>query len=378
MSTAPEAASLFAPARIGTLELPNRLVMAPMSRNRAEADGTPTPLMADYYAQRAGAGLIIAEAAVPSQVGITTANVPGAYTESHVDGWRGVTEAVAAAGGRIFLQIEHGGRVSHRDNSGLDPIAPSPIALPEGIHTPSGHQDSPVPREMTTAEVESTVEEFAAAARNAVRAGFAGVEVHAANGYLLHQFLADGTNRRTDEYGGSVENRLRFVLAVVRAVIAEVGADRVGIRISPGSPVNGISESDTPGQYRALLEALAPLGIAYVHMVRAIPDRGLFSAIRRQWQGVLIANPHLGGDRSIPADGGLPQAAALIEAGADLVSLGRSFLANPDLVERLRTGAALNPVRSEGFEYVGGAEGYTDYPTLAESRNPVGSALRSR
>lgn len=373
-----EADSLFAPARLGALELPNHLVMAPMTRNRAEDDGTPPPLMAEYYAQRAGAGLIITEAAIPAQVGITTPNVAGIHTESQVEGWRGVAEAVHAAGGRAFMQIEHGGRVSHRDNSGLDPIAPSPIALPEGIHTPSGHQDSPVPREMTTEDIRAAVGEFAAAAANGIRAGFDGVEVHAANGYLLHQFLADGTNRRTDEYGGSVANRIRFVVEVVRAVADAVGAERTGVRISPGVTVNGISESDTGALYPALLEALAPLGLAYAHMAYADLDRPWFAALRRRWRGTLIANPLLGRDLPIPADGGLSEARRLVEAGADLVSLGRAFLANPDLVERLRTGAPLNPVREEGLMYTGGPNGYTDYPALSDDPRTGTGASRPR
>ncbi|WP_030161775.1 alkene reductase [Glycomyces sp. NRRL B-16210] len=364
MTHSREADSLFAPTRLGALALPNRLVMAPMTRNRAEDDGTPPPLMAEYYAQRASAGLVITEAAIPSRVGVTTPNVAGIYTATQVEGWRAIAGAVHAAGGRIVMQIEHGGRVSHRDNSGLDPVAPSPIALPGGIHTPSGRREAPVPREMTAEEIRATAADFAAAARNGVRAGFDGVEVHAANGYLLHQFLADGTNRRTDEYGGSVPNRIRFVLEVLRAVADAVGAERVGIRISPGNTVNGITESDTEVLYPALLGAIAPLGLAYVHVAYADPDLPIFAAIRRRWTGALIANPVLGRDLPIPEDGGLSKARKLIDAGADLVSLGRAFLANPDLVERLRTGAALNPMRGQGLEYTGGAEGYTDYPTL--------------
>ena len=357
--------NLFEATRLGSIPLPNRLVMAPMSRNRADADGVPTALMAEYYAQRATAGLIVAEAAIPSQVGITTPNVPGIYTEAHVAGWRRATDAVAAAGGRIFLQIEHGGRVGHPDNSGMHPVAPSPIALPDGIHTPAGHRDAPVPREMSLEDIRSTVADFAAAARNAIAAGFSGVEVHSANGYLLHQFLATNTNRRTDAYGGSVEGRIRFTVEVVRAVAEAIGPERVGVRISPGNTVNGIEEADTEMLYPALLDALSPLGLSYVHMVFADPDRPLFAELRRRWNGTLIANPTLGWDRPLPEDGGRRAAERLLDAGADLVSLGRAFLANPDLVERLRIGARLNPVRGKGLMYTGGATGYTDYPTLA-------------
>lgn len=364
MTNSREADSLFAPTRLGALELPNRLVMSPMTRNRADDDGSPNALMAEYYAQRASAGLIITEAAIPSPEGVTSPNVAGIYTESQVAGWRGVAEAVRAAGGRIIMQMEHGGRIGHRDNSGLDPIAPSPVALPGRVHTPSGRQAAPIPREMTAAQISSTVAAFAAAARSGVRAGFAGVEVHAANGYLLHQFLADGTNRRTDAYGGGVANRIRFVVDVVRAVVDAVGPERTGIRISPGNTINGITESDTEVLYPALLEAIAPFGLAYAHVAYADPGSPIFAALRRQWRGTLIANPVLGPDLPIPADGGFAAAERLNEAGADLVSLGRAFLANPDLVERLRLGAPLNPVRSKGLDYTGGAAGYTDYPTL--------------
>ncbi|AUY51492.1 alkene reductase [Streptomyces sp. CB01881] len=358
------ATSLFQPARLGALELPNRLVMAPMTRTRAAADGVPRPIMATYYAQRASAGLAIAEAATPNAVGRTYANIPAIHTAEHVAGWRRVTDAVHAAGGRMYLQLQHGGRVGHPENSGLHPVAPSPVALPEAVHTPSGPQEAVVPREMTVAEIRETVADFAAAARNAVAAGFAGVEVHAANGYLLHQFLARNTNRRTDAYGGSVAGRVRFVVEVVRAVAEAIGAERVGVRISPGVTVNGIEEGDTEEIYRALLGELAGEGLAYLHVVFADPQSPLFQEIRKTWDGVLIGNPVLGWGGPLPDDGGRSAGERLLAAGADLVSYGRGFLANPDLVERLRTGAPLNPVRG-GLMYASGAEGYTDYPVLA-------------
>ncbi|MFB7620389.1 alkene reductase [Kitasatospora sp. NPDC056181] len=358
------ATSLFQPARLGALELANRLVMAPMTRTRAAADGVPQPIMATYYAQRASAGLIIAEAATPNAVGRTYANIPAIHTAEHVAGWRRVTDAVHAAGGRMYLQLQHGGRVGHPENSGLHPVAPSPVALPEAVHTPSGPQEAVVPREMTVAEIRETVADFAAAARNAVAAGFAGVEVHAANGYLLHQFLARNTNRRTDAYGGPVENRVRFVVEVVRAVAEAIGAERVGVRVSPGVTVNGIEEGDTEEIYRALLGELAGEGLAYLHVVFADPQSPLFQEIRKTWDGVLIGNPVLGWGGPLPEDGGRSAGERLLAAGVDLVSYGRGFLANPDLVERLRTGAPLNPVRG-GLMYASGAEGYTDYPVLA-------------
>ncbi|GAA1284427.1 alkene reductase [Streptomyces javensis] len=364
MTHTPEIPSLFEPARLGPLDLPNRLVMAPMTRNRAAADGVPLPIMATYYAQRATAGLIVAEAATPNAVGQTYPDIAAIHSAAQVAGWRRVTDAVHAAGGRMFLQLQHGGRVGHPDNSGLTPVAPSPVPLPETIFTPSGHQEAVVPREMTLEEIRSTIADFAAAARNARGAGFAGVEVHAANGYLLHQFLAQGTNRRTDAYGGSVAGRVRFVAEVVHAVADAIGPERVGLRISPGSTVNGIEEGDTEALYPALIKELADTGLAYLHIVRARPDQPLFRELRASWPATLIANPALPGD-GVPADGGMRQAGALLAEGADLIALGRTFLANPDLVTRLRTGAPLNPIRDAYLMYVGGETGYTDYPTLA-------------
>ncbi|MFD5704101.1 oxidoreductase [Streptomyces lasiicapitis] len=358
---------LFDPTRLAGLDLPNRLVMAPMTRNRADADGTPTPLMATYYAQRATAGLIIAEAATPNAVGQTYPNITAIHTDAHVDGWRQVTDAVRAAGGRMFLQVQHGGRIGHPDNSGgLTPVAPSPVPLPDTVFTPNGHQPAVTPREMTADEIHATVADFAAAARRAVDAGFAGVEVHGANGYLLHQFLGQGTNHRTDGYGGSVAGRIRFAVEVVRAVAAEIGPDRVGLRVSPGLKVNGMDEGDTEHLYPALLDALADLPLAYLHVVYADPDNPVFQDIRKRWTGTLIANPILPRDQ-IPADGGRQAAERLLTAGADLISLGRPFLANPDLVARLRTGAPVNPVRDHGLMYVGGERGYTDYPRYTGS-----------
>jgi N-ethylmaleimide reductase len=359
---------LLEPAYLGELRLPNRLVMAPMTRTRAAADGTPTPIMAEYYAQRASAGLVIAEATTPNAVGRTYPGTPGIHLPEHVAGWRRVVEAVTAAGGRMFLQLQHGGRIGHPANSGLLPLAPSPVPLPDPIHTPAGPQPAVVPRAMTTAEIRTTVADFAAAARNARAAGFAGVEVHAANGYLLHQFLARGTNRRTDAYGGSVANRIRFVVETVDAVAAAIGPERVGLRISPGFTGNGMQEGDPEEIYPALVAALAGHGLAYLHVAFADPAGALFRGIRRDWPGALVANPALPWPGPLPADGGRAAGERLLRAGADLVALGRAFLANPDLVERLRRDAPLNPVRDGNLMYVGGETGYTDYPTLADAR----------
>ncbi|TXS40768.1 alkene reductase [Streptomyces sp. uw30] len=354
--------SLLAPARLGPLPLPNHLVMAPLTRNRAEADGTPTPLMATYYAQRASAGLIIAEASTPNATGQTYPNITAIHSPSHVAGWRQVTDAVrAAGGGPMFLQLQHGGRVGHPATSGLTPVSPSPLPLPETIFTPDGHRPAVVPREMTVDDIHATVADFATAARNAVAAGFEGVEVHSANGHLLHQFLAGNTNRRTDGYGGSVGGRIRFVREVVEAVAAAIGPARVGVRISPRNTVNGIEETDTDALYPALVEALGGLGLAYLHLVHADPADPLFGRIRAGWPGTLIANPVL---PELTTDAIGEASARLLAAGADLIALGRPFLANPDLVRRLALGAPLNPVRDRYLMYTGGATGYTDYPAL--------------
>ncbi|MFJ1868584.1 alkene reductase [Streptomyces sp. NPDC088097] len=359
---APAASRLFESARLGPLDLPSRLVMAPLTRNRAGADGVPGQLMADYYAQRASAGLIIAEGTTPNAVGQSYPYIPGIHTPRQVAGWRRVTEAVGAAGGRMFLQLQHSGRVGHPDTSGYVPLAPSAVRFPEPLHTPGGLRDGVTPRAMTAEDVEATIGDFATAARRAVEAGFAGVEVHSANGHLAHQFLARNTNLRTDAWGGSVERRIRFTVEVVRAVAEAVGRDRVGVRISPGQNVNGIDEGDTAEIYPALVTALAELEPVYLHQVHADPDDALFGRIRKAWPGTLIANPVLSREE-VSADGGKARGELLLAGGADLIALGRGFLANPDFVERLRTGAPLNEVRPEFLMYVQGPEGYTDYPT---------------
>ncbi|MFD5027525.1 alkene reductase [Streptomyces sp. NPDC058373] len=361
----PGAHGLFEPASLGPLRLPNRLVMAPMTRNRATADGVPTPLMETYYAERASAGLIIAEASTPNAQGQTYPNITAIHRPEHVEGWRRVNDAVLAAGGRpMFLQLQHGGRVGHPETSGLTPLAPSPVALPEEIHTPGGRRPSLVPREMSLADIRTTVADFARAARHAVAAGFAGVEVHSANGHLLHQFLASNTNRRTDAYGGPAERRVRFTVEVTEAVAEAIGPERTGLRISPGHPVNGIAETDTATLYPPLLAALRDHRLAYLHVAFADPATPAFRRLREQWPGTLMANPLLPTSR-LPADGGRAAGEQLLAQGADLIALGRAFLANPDLVTRLRTGAPLNEVRDRYYMYVGGATGYTDYPALA-------------
>ncbi|MFD8235731.1 alkene reductase [Streptomyces sp. NPDC059696] len=364
--------ALFEPARLPGLDLPSRLVMAPLTRNRAEADGTPTPLMAEYYAQRASAGLIIAEASTPNAVGQTYPDIAAIHSPDHVTGWRRVTDTVRDAGGRMFLQLQHGGRVGHPATSGLTPLAPSPVPLPETIHTPEGRLPSVVPREMTGEDIRTTVADFAQAARNAIDAGFEGVEVHSANGHLLHQFLARNTNLRTDGYGGPVAARIRFTAEVTEAVAAEIGAGRTGLRVSPGATVNGIAEGETEELYPALAERLGGLGLAYLHLVRSDPDTEVFRSVRAAWPGVLIGNPVLSEFTTHEVH---RASGALLAAGADLIALGRPFLANPDLVARLRLGAPLNAMRDRYFMYVGGATGYTDYPTLDDQ--PAGASSDS-
>lgn len=365
----PAASRLFESARLGGLELPSRLVMAPLTRHRAGADGVPGSLMATYYAQRASAGLIIAEGTAPSAVGQAYPNIPGIHTADQIAGWRRVTDAVragtggAGGGAAMFLQLEHGGRVGHPDTSGHVPLAPSAVRLPEQLHTPGGLRDAVTPRAMTAGDIRATLAGFRAAARNAVEAGFAGVEVHAANGFLPHQFLAQGTNLRTDAWGGPVENRIRFAVEVVRAVAEAIGRDRVGVRISPGVTVNGIEEGDTGEIYPALLAALAEIDPVYLHILYTDQERRRFQEHRNAWPGTLIANQLLSREQ-FTADGGKGVAERFLAEGADLVSLGRGFLANPDFVERLRTGAPLNDLRPELMMHVSGPEGYTDYPAL--------------
>ncbi|MGV9322251.1 alkene reductase [Streptomyces sp. NPDC003660] len=353
----------LAPARLGQLTLPHHLLMAPLTRNRAEPDGTPTPLMADYYAQRASAGLIIGEAATPNAVGQTYPDIAALHTDRHTDGWRKVTEAVRAAGGHMFLQLQHGGRVSHPATTGLTPVAPSAVPLPETIFTRQGQLPAPVPRAMTPDDIRTTVADFASAARRAVDAGFEGVEVHSANGHLLHQFLAGNTNRRTDAYGGPPEHRVRFTVEVTEAVADAIGAERTGVRISPGGTVNGIQEDDTAALYPALVHRLRDMGLAYLHVVRADPGDALYRRLRADWPGALIGNPVL---TDLTTEAVTRAAREMLGSGADLVALGRPYIANPDLVARLRVGAPLNPLRERYLMYVGGADGYTDYPALAD------------
>ncbi|WP_106584773.1 alkene reductase [Murinocardiopsis flavida] len=349
--------------------LPNRVVMAPMTRLRADLEGVPSELMATYYAQRAGAGLIVSEGIAPSVRGQQYLNEPGLFTEEQVAAWRRVTDAVHAAGGRIFAQLMHSGRNGHPLNrlDGGRPEAPSAVALTAPLHTVDSKVAPVVPLAMTRAGIRTTVAEHARAARNAVRAGFDGVEIHGANSYLVHQFLADNTNLRTDRYGGSTANRIRFAVELTEAVADAVGAGRVGLRLSPGNPENEMAEADPAPVYRRLLAALDPLGLAYLHLTDD-PVYPALADLRPFWSGTLVGNT--GEHEETTRD----SAARLLRARrADLVSIGRPYMANPDLVERIAADAPWAPLRSSSH-YDSGPAGYTDYPAHPASL-PAGTPV---
>lgn len=352
----------FDPIQLGQLALPNRIVMAAMTRSRAVRPGLATDLMARYYAQRAAAGLIVTEGIQPSVVGQGYPSTPGLHTVDQVMSWRAVTGAVHAAGGRIFAQLLHTGRIGHPDllPDGLAPIAPSAVAAHGTVFTPHGLKELVTPRELSTADVGTTVDDFAEAARNALDAGFDGVEVHGANGYLVHQFLSAATNLRTDEWGGPIPNRIRFAVEVVRAISEAIGAHRTALRISPGNPFNDMTEPDCEATYFALVEQLCPIGLAYLHVVEK-GDRSLTNALRTRYRGTFMLNPHTAPQHTGPRE--LP----LIEDGtADLISYGALFLANPDLPRRLTRGGPFNTPHRDTF-YGGDERGYTDYPFLADT-----------
>ena len=357
--------NLFDPVSVGRLKLPSRLLMAPMTRSRASTDGVVTALTAEYYRQRASAGLIISESIQPSVIGQGYILTPGLHTADQVAGWREVTDAVHESGGRIFAQLTHTGRIGHPSlyPNGELPLAPSAVASGEQLFSPDGMLDHPVPRAMSIDDISTTVDEFATAARYAIDAGFDGVELHGANGYLLHQFLADNTNLRTDRYGGPAENRIRFAVEVVAAVADAIGADRTGIRLSPGSPFNNMAEADP----RAALRLLAGVARSTRPRVRA-PGRGrhreLTKQLRAAWPGTLVLNPHPSRKR-FPAS---PDAASeAVESGlADAAALATLWLANPDLDARVKAGGPFNTPDPATF-YGGDHTGYTDYPTLDQS-----------
>lgn len=348
--------TLFTSYRLGGLTLPNRVVMAPMTRVRAAAGGLATPSMAAYYAQRATAGLIVSEGVQPNAIGQSNPGTPGLHTDEQVAAWRPVTDAVHTNGGRIFAQLMHGGRVSHPDTIGERPVGPSAVPAVGDVFTPSGPRPAPLPRALETAEVPEHALSYARAARRAVDAGFDGVELHGANGYLISQFLSSNANLRTDRYGGPVANRIRFAVEAAAATVEAVGAHRTGIRLSPGATIWGVEESEVPEMYAALLAELARLDLAYVHL-EATTDEDVLIALRRAWPGTLIMNPvyPMG-----PKQTGKDEADHWLGLGADLVSFGRAFIANPDLVERLRGALPLAPV-DEVTYYQGGDQGYLTY-----------------
>ncbi|HAZ61712.1 MAG TPA: alkene reductase [Gammaproteobacteria bacterium] len=352
--------SLLAPITAGTLSLPNRLIMSPLTRCRAEPQHVPGELMVEYYRQRAGAGLIIAEATMVQAGNSAFWSEPGIHSAAQVAGWRRVTDAVHAEGGRIMLQLWHGGRACHPlMNDGAQPVAPSPIAIDGEVHTPSGKSPYVVPRELTDAELPGIVAAFVVAARNAREAGFDGVEVHGANGYLLDEFLRDGSNQRSGPWGGPIAQRARLLLEVVDAVIAEWGAGRVAVRISPLNSYNSMQDSDPVALTRYVARALSERGIAFLDFMRGdilgIQKGDVLSPARECFEGVLVGNV---GYTAAEADAAI--AAGLIDA----VALGRPFISNPDLVTRLRLGAPL--ARSDmATWYTPGPVGYIDYPALA-------------
>ncbi|HEY4804247.1 MAG TPA: alkene reductase [Paraburkholderia sp.] len=351
---------LFESVRVGRYTLPNRLVMAPMTRSRAQFDGTPGELAAEYYAQRASVGLIVTEGTQPSDDGQGYLTTPGIYTDAHVAGWRPVASAVHARGGHLFIQLMHAGRMSHPDNTPhhRPGVAPSAIAPGTGMFTASGMQDIPAPRALSTDEVRQTVQDFRYAARRAIEAGADGVEIHGANGYLIQQFFAPNANTRTDEYGGAIENRARFAIEVAAAIADEVGADRTAIRLSPGTTLWGIDEgAQGPDLYRYLVAELDKLGLAYLHVMHQ-GDEPLLADMRKLWKGTLILNRPGRPREAIGADVG--------QGLADLEAYGQMVLANPDFVARLERNAALNTADRSAF-FGGSAQGYTDYPSLSDA-----------
>lgn len=351
-----DVAPLFKPYQLGPITLKNRIVMSPMTRSRVFDAGVPTEMNALYYGQRAGAGLIVTEGTQPSATGQGYPNTPGLHTDAQVAGWRLVTDAVHAEGGHIFAQVMHAGRISHRSlqPDGVAPVAPSAVKPAGQVYTSEGPVDFDTPRALETHELEGIVAEFVDAATRAIEAGFDGVELHGANGYLLTQFLSTNTNLRTDEYGGSPERRIRFVVEVVQAVAAAIGADRVGLRVSPGGGASDILDEEVHLTYPALARALDPLGLAYLHVTE---PQG-FSAVdllRPIWTGTLIAAGGFSKESAV---------AAITGNRADLVGFGHDFIANPDLPRRFAQGLPLEKGDQSSW-YGGDHQGYTDYPTIS-------------
>jgi N-ethylmaleimide reductase len=355
---------LFEPYTLGPITLPNRLVMAPLTRNRAVAGMVPSPLAVEYYGQRASAGLLITEASQVSQQGQGYQDTPGIYSSEQVAGWRKVTDRVHERGGRIFIQIWHVGRISHvsLQPGNRAPVAPSAIRAKGKTFVNGTFTEISEPRALALEEIPGIIETFRRGTANAIAAGFDGVEIHGANGYLLDQFAKDGTNRRTDAYGGSIENRARLMLEVAKVVAGEIGPERTGIRISPVTPANDVSDSNPQPLFDHIVEHLNAMKLAYIHVIEGATGgpRDIapfdYGSLRRRFKGAYMANNGYDFDlatRMLAAD------------AADLIAFGKPFIANPDLVERLKRGAPLN-VPDKATFYGGGAKGYTDYPTLGE------------
>ena len=347
---------LFAPTVLGSVPLRNRIVMAPLTRSRAAAGNVPHELNARYYEQRASAGLIISEATQISPQGQGYPKTPGIHSVPQIAGWRLVTNAVHERGGKIFLQLWHVGRISHPltlENGDL-PVAPSAIKPSGEIYTDQGMQPFVTPRALAKNEIPGLIEDFRHAAANAKEAGFDGVEIHAANGYLIDQFLRDGTNKRDDTYGGSVENRARLLREVTEAVLSVWGAGRVGVRISPTNPFNDIADSSPQATFETIVAQLNHYDLAYLHVVEDRTDGFDYQKLRHTFSGVYMANGGYERDSAITA---------IENEQADFIAFGKLFIANPDLPKRLRLNAGFNPAREDSF-YAGGAEGYDDYPSL--------------
>ncbi|MGG7567291.1 alkene reductase [Rhodovulum sp. DZ06] len=355
---------LFTPLAVGDIQLANRVVMAPLTRNRADhATDAPTEMTATYYEQRASAGLLITEASQISPQGKGYAFTPGIYSDEQIEGWRKVADAVHARGGKIVIQLWHVGRISHNvlQPGGADPVAPSAINAHGKTFDGTAFVETPTPRALEASEIPGIVADYAQAAKNAIAAGMDGVEIHAANGYLIDQFMKTGANARTDEYGGPVENRVRFLDEVVGAVAGAIGAGRTGIRISPFSPANNIDDANPQETAEAAVAVIEKHKLAYLHMVegstganRDLPPEADMDKLRGMYSGAWMVNNLYTRDMALEA----------VESGrADLVAFGRSYISNPDLVERLKADAPLNKANSATF-YGGGAEGYIDYPAL--------------
>ena len=352
--------NLFNPLKLGALTVSNRIFMAPLTRSRAEAEHVPTALMAEYYAQRASAGLIIAEATMAIAGNSAFWHEPGIYSPEQIAGWRLTTDAVHQAGGKIYLQIWHGGRACHPLlNNGAQPVAPSAIAISNDyVHTPEGKQPYVVPRELRDDELPAIVAGFKQAAENAKSAGFDGVEIHAANGYLIDSFLRDGSNKRQGAYGGSFANRARLLFEIINAVNPVFGSDRVGVRISPLNSYNDMIDSDPIALATWLATELNTFNLAYLHVMRgdffSQQHGDVLTPIRANYQGILVANMGYSAEEA---------ELAIAEAKVDAVAFGTGFLANPDLPQRFKSNAALNQADPATF-YTPGAVGYTDYPAL--------------